>query len=194
MKALKAFIIFATAAFFIFGIVPPLLIVFSAAHDRIGPADAIVVLGTRVLPEGSLSDRLKGRMERALELYREGRSHKIIVSGGAQWQGFQEAEAMARYLRQSGVPPEVILPEDKSKNTWQNAVYTKRVADEKGLHSVILVSQYFHLPRAALAFWKAGFRQIYWAHARNPFELEDLYAIRKETTSFYKYLFHKTPA
>ncbi|WP_196954959.1 YdcF family protein [Hymenobacter guriensis] len=50
--------------------------------DTSRPADCIVVLGNTVNTDGSLSSRLKARLDKALALYRAGSSATIFVSGG----------------------------------------------------------------------------------------------------------------
>src|ERR1700754_50239 len=51
-------------------------------HDYRGKADIAVVLGNRVEPDSTLSPELESRVDKALELYRDGRVPRIMVSGG----------------------------------------------------------------------------------------------------------------
>jgi hypothetical protein len=52
--------------------------------DRAQPADTIVVLGARLLPDGRPSDDLKERTWHGVELYRAGWAHNVICTGGAR--------------------------------------------------------------------------------------------------------------
>ena len=63
-----------------------------------------VVLGNQVYPSGEPSERLKARLERAVELFRDGTVQKIIVSGGLGEEGHDEATVMKRYLETQGIP------------------------------------------------------------------------------------------
>src|ERR1700761_6443049 len=71
-----------------------------------GSADMAVVLGNRVDADGSLSPVLKGRVDRALALYQQGRVARIMVSGGLGLQAghYPEGKAMKQYLVARGVP------------------------------------------------------------------------------------------
>ena len=56
-------------------------------------SDAILVLGCQVMEDGSLSLMLKDRLDKAIELYKQGISEKIIVSGD---HGREEYESLYR--------------------------------------------------------------------------------------------------
>lgn len=190
-KNLKTIWISALAAGMLTILLPSAGIVFFGLHDSFRPADAIVVLGSKVQSDGTLSGRLKERVDRGYDLYREGLSRKIIVSGGVLWNGHSEADAMASYLIGRGVPEGNIILDNQAKTTWENAMHVKQIANEKGFRSVIVVSQYFHLLRSALAFWKMGFRQIWVAHSYHKPELRDWQAVFQETIALWRYLFRR---
>jgi uncharacterized SAM-binding protein YcdF (DUF218 family) len=159
--------------------------------DELGPADAIVILGSRINSDGKPSYRLKARLNRGYDLYQQGFSRKIVVTGGVGREGYSEAQVMADYLKALGVPSSALLLDKNAKNTYQNALFTQRIAKVHGFHSVILVSQYFHITRAKLAFRKVGFQNIYSAHASMPPELRDLYAVLREWLILDNYLMGK---
>lgn len=162
-------------------------LILDGLHDKLGPADAILVLGSKVKPDGQLSNRLKARLDRGYELYRDGLSRIIIVSGGTGKEGYSEAKVMADYLKSRGIPSADILLDEQGKNTWQSALSFKRM----GFRSVILVSQYFHLTRAKLAFKKVGIGTVYTAHARMWPELREIYSVPREVVAFYDYLLRR---
>ena len=159
--------------------------------DEIAPADAIVVLGSKINPDGHPSHRLKARLNRGYELYKRGFGPKIIVSGGTGKEGYSEARVMADYLNGLGVPLSDILLDEEGINTYQTAQATKRIAKDNGFQSLILVSQYFHITRAKLAFRKAGFAKVYSAHAYMFPELRDLYSIPREVIALGYYALRK---
>ena len=64
---------------------------------------------------------------------------------------------------------------------------TKANMDKMGLHSVTIITQFFHISRTELAFKKVGIEEIYSAHA-DYFELRDIYSLAREFPAYYKYL------
>ncbi|MBH0142681.1 YdcF family protein, partial [Pseudomonas syringae pv. tomato] len=58
------------------------LIAMDGLSDNAQTSDAAIVLGSKVTPDGVPSARLQARLDRAVELYRQGRVRNIIVSGG----------------------------------------------------------------------------------------------------------------
>jgi uncharacterized SAM-binding protein YcdF (DUF218 family) len=160
--------------------------------DRIGRADLGVVLGNAVEVGGTPSWRLQGRLDKAIELYRAGYFPKILVSGGIDWRGSNEAQVMADYLVQNGVPREAVLLDEKGQNTYLTAVHTAALMRERGWKSVLVISQFYHVPRSRLALKKMGLSSIYWAHAHYT-EVRDLYGICREVPAFYFYLFRSYP-
>ncbi len=129
-------------------------------------ADAIVVLGGVLrTPEnserwsdlGSAADRLV----HAVRLYRAGRAPLVVVSGGPMpWarSSVRPAVAMAELLHEWGVPREVLLLEDGSRNTYENAIETRSLLARRGIDEILLVTSALHMPRALAVFRTAGFR------------------------------------
>lgn len=102
------------------------------------------------------------RITHALQLYREGKIKKILITGG---QGLNpvnpqsEAQILQRFLLMTGVPPEDVMIEDQSKNTHENALFTKEFLKEKGIdvnQEFILITSAFHMKRAQACFDKVG--------------------------------------
>ncbi|QTR51225.1 SanA/YdcF family protein [Candidatus Thiothrix anitrata] len=109
-----------------------------------------VVLGNQVYPSGEPSERLKARLERAAELFRDGTVQKIIVSGGLGKEGHDEATVMKRYLETQGIPAVAVIADSYGNNTHLTALNAHRwVQLDK---PVIVVSQLYHLSRSEMAF------------------------------------------
>jgi uncharacterized SAM-binding protein YcdF (DUF218 family) len=139
-----------------------------------------------VQPDGRPSPRLRARLDRALELYRENMFEKIIVSGGIGKEGFDEAAAMGDYLASHGVPRERIIQDNEGVTTYASAANALRILREQKLTGVLVVSQYFHVPRTKLALRKFGIAPVYSAHARY-FEARDVYSIARELVAYIQY-------
>jgi uncharacterized SAM-binding protein YcdF (DUF218 family) len=84
----------------------------------------------------------------------------IVYSGGAPLRDSgteTEAEAAKRFLTGIGIAPDMILIENKSNDTRENAAF---IAGMGLPRPVILVTSAFHMPRSVLAFKKAGMEVI----------------------------------
>lgn len=126
--------------------------------------DVIIVLGGALgppLPPRQNFD-LSGATDRILHgvrLYRAGRAGAILLAGGNVFpQPGVEPESyyMAQLMREWGVPAPAILTEDRSRNTYENAIYSREVMAERGFNSALLVTSALHMPRAIAVFRSAG--------------------------------------
>lgn len=123
------------------------------------PADAIVVLGGGVEPDGTLPQVPRTRVKRAVEIYDGGVAPRIILSGRCGLTSPQpavtEAAAMAAYARELGVPDDALLLEEESRDTLGNAYFTREwYLEPNGWTSIRVVTSDFHLSRAAWVFRK----------------------------------------
>jgi uncharacterized SAM-binding protein YcdF (DUF218 family) len=138
---------------------------FPAWDPAHGAPDGTVVLGgafdTIVAPargEISLNEAAE-RMTSAVELARKYPKAKIVFSGGSGqilYQGSTEAELAERLFANLGVPGRLIV-EDRSRDTDENAKFSKPIADPKPGERWLLVTSAHHMPRAIGAFRRAGF-------------------------------------
>jgi uncharacterized SAM-binding protein YcdF (DUF218 family) len=124
-----------------------------------GAADAIVVLGGGVRPDGTLPPVASRRVERAVELFEGGIAPRMILSGRcgltAEEPAVTEAAAMAAYAAAFGVPAAALLLEEDAKDTLGNAYFTwARFLEPNEWTSIRVVTSDFHLSRAALVFRK----------------------------------------
>jgi uncharacterized SAM-binding protein YcdF (DUF218 family) len=122
--------------------------------DRAQLADAIVVLGANVKPNGEASESLRNRSLHAAQLYRRGLAQHMITTGGVGDNPPAEARVAANILIKSGVPKNVISTEETSTSTWENAGNAARICRAHGWKKVIIVSEPFHLWRATRNFQK----------------------------------------
>ena len=163
------------------------LIAVSGLRDDVRPADVAVVLGNEVRADGTPHPRLAARLDAALALYEGGVVKNVIVSGGIGLSGFDEAAVMKSYLAGRGIPADRIVADSLGVTTAATATNTAAILREKRWSSVVVVSQYFHIPRCRLAMRRVGITPVYSAHARY-FELRDLYSTAREVVGYPAYL------
>src|ERR1700679_3832941 len=82
--------------------------------------DVILVLGTPMKADGSISALARSRVLEAVRQYRTQVAPRLLLSGGAAHNRFFEVEVMARFAESQGVPPSAIVVEGQSLNTIQN--------------------------------------------------------------------------
>jgi vancomycin permeability regulator SanA len=115
--------------------------------DHVEPADAAIVPGNTVFPDGTPSDRLKGRLDAALALFQSGHCRLVVVGGATGVEGVDESEVMKRYLVERGVPPGRVLQDSRGSNTAATARNVAAMLRERRSTRVLAVSQFFHVPR-----------------------------------------------
>jgi len=165
-------------------------ITYDGLNEFNGKADVAVVLGNRVYADGSLSSWLKGRVDKALELYKEGRVKKIFVSGGISSKkdgGYPEGDAMRDYLIKMGVPATDIITDNAGINTYYTAKNFIDWNQDKHYSSVVIVSQFFHITRTKYIFKKLGYNNVSSASS-DAYRINDLVGLLREVPAFYKYM------
>ena len=108
-----------------------------------------VLLGNRMNDDGTLSEKMVLRLNLCVKYYNENKPDKIIVSGGIAnpKAGVAEADKMEEYLLKAGIPQEVIIKEDKSLTTKQNAEFSCPKAKELGADTMVLCTSKEHMTR-----------------------------------------------
>lgn len=111
--------------------------------------EVFVLLGNRMNDDGSISDILRGRLEIAKDYYFAHKPDKIIVTGGLAnpVAGTPEAPVMKRELIARGIPEEIIIKEDKSLTTKQNAEFSVPIIKSLGADKVVLCTSKEHMNR-----------------------------------------------
>ena len=163
-------------------------IITDGLNDEKGQSAIAVIFGNTVHKDGSLSDRLKARLDRGIVLYNARQVKQIVVSGGLGKEGHYEGTKMAEYLVGKGIAPTAIFIDNEGNNSQQTA--SNFVRDHPHKKSVTVISQFYHISRAKLAFRNVGMADVKGAHC-DFFELRDVYALGREFFGYYKYLFMK---
>ena len=152
-------------------------------------ADVIVVYGNKVNKDKTPSRRLAARLDKTIAVYNAGLANFIIVTGGIDPNGHDEAAIMKDYLIKKGeIPGAKIVVDNNGINTEHSVLFVKNFLRQNKLESVINISQYSHLMRIHLAMKKAGLIKINSAPADYYFELRNIYTAFREFAAFYYYL------
>ena len=118
--------------------------------DSRDSADAALVLGAAAWG-AKPSPVFRERIRHAVDLYKTGRVHWIVFTGGTPVPGYpSEAEVGRQYALKAGVPMTAMLAETESRTTWQNLQNAKTLAEPFGIRSYLLVSDPWHMRRAVL--------------------------------------------
>jgi uncharacterized SAM-binding protein YcdF (DUF218 family) len=100
------------------------------------------------------------RMTVMAELARRFPNARIVFSGGSGrliYNGSTEAEFAARLFESFGIAKDRIVLEDKSRDTLENARFTKEMVKPKPGERWLLVTSAHHMPRSIALFRSEGF-------------------------------------
>jgi uncharacterized SAM-binding protein YcdF (DUF218 family) len=131
-----------------------------------GAPDGIIVLGGAISPDVSAArdevalNEAAERLTVAAELARRYPAVRIVFSGGSGaliYDEGAEAPFALRLLEDLGIPRARILLEDRSRNTVENAIFSKALIQPKPGERWLLLTSAHHLPRAIGVFRKMGF-------------------------------------
>ncbi|MGC8873998.1 MAG: YdcF family protein [Chloroflexia bacterium] len=130
---------------------------YEGRHEEVVRAQAIVVLGAAQW-NGRPSPVLQARLDRGIELYRQGYAPLLIFTGGAMpGDGSTEASVGRDYALKQGVPETAILVEEQSRTTYENLLGARALLFPRGARSVLLVSDPFHMARSRIIARDLGF-------------------------------------
>lgn len=108
------------------------------------PAETVIVLGASVHSDGKLSAILQDRVETAINLYRNNKVKRFLVTGDHINDDYNEVNAMKNYLIARGIPENQILLDHAGLDTYDSMYRSHAVF---GVQNAIVVTQKFHLPR-----------------------------------------------
>lgn len=165
--------------------------------ETIEPPDGIIVLGGMI--DTAISDArheitLNNGAERLTELARIAYrfpNTKILITGGIGamiYRGQDEATSAQQFLTDIGIAKDRILIETQSRNTWQNAVYSKQIVQPKNGERWLLITSAFHMPRSVGVFRQAGFNVIPWPVDFRTRGNQDAWRIPSQPSKAWQYI------
>jgi len=147
----------------------PLEARFPPPPDDMPAPDGVIVLG------GTVDEKLSAELGRTtmidaaerltapIALKRRYPDMRIVFTGGSaalRDSSFTEAESVKRFWRDVGLDNGDILYEDRSRNTFENAVFTRELIRPRPGERWLLITSAMHMPRSIGIFRKANFPVI----------------------------------
>jgi uncharacterized SAM-binding protein YcdF (DUF218 family) len=142
------------------------------ARPAVERVDGIIVLGGAIgTARGQTSLNGAGaRMTESLALALAHPNARLLFSGGdgsllqiaEDGEAPTEAEAARRFYTALGLRPDRLLLEDRSRNTRENAVFSRELAQPKPGERWFVVTSAWHMPRSIAVFQRAGFEVTPW--------------------------------
>lgn len=118
--------------------------------DQARPAESIVVLGAAQY-DGRPSPVLKARLDHGIDLWNQGMGKVLVLTGGRGYgDTTTEADVGRSYARKHGVPDTVILLENSGRTTRESMLGVAEMLEARGIKTVILVSDPFHMLRLSI--------------------------------------------
>jgi vancomycin permeability regulator SanA len=108
-------------------------------------ADCILILGAGLKPDGTPNFMLQDRLDKGIELYREGVAPKLLLSGDNGQERYDEVNAMKDYVLRAGVPSEDIFMDHAGFSTYESMY---RARDIFLVKRAIIITQEYHQYRA----------------------------------------------
>lgn len=162
----------ATAALLVIGFGPAGNLLLRPLEDRF-PAPAELEAPTGIIVLGGSTDEIvtaardqvtvanaADRITEAVALSRRFPAARLVFTGGSAALVLKtrtEAEDTRRLWIALGVAPDRITTEDRSRTTFENALFTEQLVDRKPGDRWLLVTSAYHMPRAVGAFRAVGF-------------------------------------
>jgi len=109
-------------------------------YDDTVSSDVIIVLGCQSYMDEKISPYIISRLSQGVKLYKNGLVKKIILSGGNDSDGSNEADTMKIIALSQSVPVTDILLENKSTNIYENLIFSSNVAIRNNLRTIIITT------------------------------------------------------
>ncbi|CAM4285814.1 YdcF family protein [Paenibacillus alkaliterrae] len=150
-------------------------------------ADAGIVLGAALWNDVP-SPALKERLDFALHLYEVGIVDKLILSGGLGANGSTKTEAagMRDYLVMKGISADKLLLESDATSTYENLRFSQKIANEKKLSKLVVITHDYHAARAKEVAKQLDFEHFQIAATKSKV-LNPVYNESREVLAFTKW-------
>ena len=122
----------------------------------LGDVDCIMVLGCSVRPDGTPSGMLRDRLDKGIELYEDGVSDRLLMSGDHGRKNYDEVNRMKQYAIDEGIPSGDIFMDHAGFSTYESMYRARDIFQVK---KIIIVTQRYHMYRAGAGHGDGGIRR-----------------------------------
>ena len=146
-----------------------------------------IILGAAVWETGPSLTLLRRTMHGAV-LYHKGLVKHLVACGGLGKHPPSEAEVMSEILLSENVPRERIFLDKHSTTTGENIANARAYVSDA---PIIIISDWYHTPRARLIARRAGFNDVSWSSpsTKGVRKLPQLKSALREIPAFLAYYF-----
>jgi SanA protein len=162
-----------------------------SALDLVPHSQAAIILGAAVTQKGIPSSVLEDRVITAINLYKEGKVDKILMSGGNATVANNEVDPVRKMLIAQGIPKDDIFLDHAGFDTYSTMYRAKAIFK---ISSAIVVTQDFHLPRALYTARSLGIRAYGLRADRGQYSIRNyMRELLSRPNAFLDVLIHRTP-
>jgi len=116
-------------------------------------ADCIIILGAGVWDGGRPSPMLEDRLLQGIELYENGSSDRLLMSGDHGRKDYDEVNVMKQFAIDRGIPSEHVFMDHAGFSTYESLYRARDIFEAR---RVIIVTQKYHIYRALYVAGKLG--------------------------------------
>lgn len=133
----------------------------AAKHIPSYDKDYIIILGSRIRKDGTLTPLLKARVDKAIEFankqYEKTKKRIVYIPSGGKGKDeiISEAKAIEKYLIEKGIDKKQIIIEDKSTSTTENMKFSKEKIIKKNAKVSFSTTNY-HVFRSGVIAYEQG--------------------------------------
>ncbi|KKU64299.1 MAG: hypothetical protein UX87_C0007G0040 [Candidatus Amesbacteria bacterium GW2011_GWA1_47_16] len=139
--------------------------------NHIAAPDCLIVLSYAVKDKNKPVLPTKNLILTAYKIWKKFPGIKIILStGDNQNLGLPNSAVMKKYALKIGIPPQCLLEEDRSRNTWENIKFSQEILKKNKLTRPQLVVLDLHARRAVATAKKLGWIDPHWTSVYSPGE------------------------
>ena len=147
-----------------------------AGPREVPAAQAAIVPGAFVFSNGQLCEMLADRVETAVDLYKNNKVKKIIMSGDHGQKDYDEVNNMRKYAEELGVPTADIFMDHAGFSTYDSMYRAKEIFQ---VENAVIVTQAYHLPRAVYTARSLGLAAVGVAADRHTYYGAEYYSLRE---------------
>lgn len=125
-------------------------------QGKLARFECAIVLGAKIMADGSPSPALARRVAHAVALAHQGRIEHLLMSGGPVSHRIPEAHVMRDLALAAGIAAHRLHVEECSRNTIDNARLSAPIIAAQGWRRLAVITDSYHLPRARLIFRHHG--------------------------------------